>query len=122
MTAPAPDQDLRRTVTCILKDLQSGHGEASDELLPLVYEQLRAIAQQAMNEERAGRWRRGSWPTSEVEWLFVRSAGTQQNLHELPPDTADGDSVGLSTAGIGISVVGLDQGADPRCAILCQYG
>ncbi len=50
---PAP-QDTRRTVTCILNDLQSGRREASDQLLPLVYDQLRAIAQQRMNDERAG--------------------------------------------------------------------
>ena len=54
MNDRAPSPDLRRTVTCILNDLQDGHGEASDQLLPLVYDQLRAIAQQRMNEERAG--------------------------------------------------------------------
>ncbi len=54
MNDRAPSPDLRRTVTCILSDLQAGHGEASDQLLPLVYDQLRAIAQQRMNEERAG--------------------------------------------------------------------
>ena len=54
--APAQprSQDTRRTVTCILNDLQSGRREASDQLLPLVYDQLRAIAQQRMNDERAG--------------------------------------------------------------------
>jgi RNA polymerase sigma factor (TIGR02999 family) len=54
MNDRAPMQDLRRTVTCILNDLQAGQGEASNQLLPLVYDQLRAIAQQRMNEERAG--------------------------------------------------------------------
>ena len=33
---------------------QAGRPEASDQLLPLVYDQLRAIAQQRMNDERAG--------------------------------------------------------------------
>ncbi len=47
-------QHLRRTVTCLLDDLQAGRGEAADQLLPLVYDQLRAIAQKRMNEERAG--------------------------------------------------------------------
>ena len=47
-------QDLRRTVTCLLDDLQGGRDGAADQLLPLVYDQLRAIAQQRMNEERAG--------------------------------------------------------------------
>ncbi len=50
---PAP-QDARRTVTCILNDLQAGRREAADQLLPLVYDHLRAIAQQRMNDERAG--------------------------------------------------------------------
>jgi RNA polymerase sigma factor (TIGR02999 family) len=54
MNDPAPAHDLRRTVTCILNDLRAGHPDASDQLLPLVYDQLRAIAQQRMNEERAG--------------------------------------------------------------------
>ncbi len=54
MNERAPSNDLRRTVTCILNDLQAGRREASDQLLPLVYDQLRAIAQQRMNEERAG--------------------------------------------------------------------
>ena len=51
---PAAPDDARRTVTCILNDLQAGHREAVDQLLPLVYDQLRAIAQQRMSEERAG--------------------------------------------------------------------
>ncbi len=50
----APPGDARRTVTCILHDLQAGHREAANQLLPLVYDQLRAIAQQRMSEERAG--------------------------------------------------------------------
>ena len=54
MTDPIPARDLRRTVTCILSDLQAGRHDASDQLLPLVYDQLRAIAQQRMNDERAG--------------------------------------------------------------------
>ena len=52
--AAARSDDARRTVTCILNELQAGRGQAADELLPLVYDQLRAIAQQRMNEERAG--------------------------------------------------------------------
>ena len=53
-TTPAAAGDLRRTVTCILNDLEAGRREAADQLLPLVYDQLRAIAQQRMNDERAG--------------------------------------------------------------------
>ena len=53
-TTPAAAGDLRRTVTVILNDLEAGRREAADQLLPLVYDQLRAIAQQRMNDERAG--------------------------------------------------------------------
>ena len=46
MSDRAPARDLRRPVTCILNDLQTGRPEASDQLLPLLYDPLRAIAQQ----------------------------------------------------------------------------
>ncbi|MCI0366464.1 MAG: sigma-70 family RNA polymerase sigma factor [Phycisphaerales bacterium] len=41
-------------VTRILSDLAAGRRESAGELLPLVYQQLRAIAQQRMNQERGG--------------------------------------------------------------------
>ncbi len=74
MEEPAPAQDLRRTVTCILSDLQAGRREASDQLLPLVYDQLRAIAQQAMNEERAGHTLQA---TALVHEAYVRLVGNE---------------------------------------------
>ncbi len=69
--AAAP-QELRRTVTCLLDDLQAGRGEAADQLLPLVYDQLRAIAQQRMNEERAGHTLQA---TALVHEVYVRLVG-----------------------------------------------
>ncbi len=74
MNDGAPAQDLRRTVTCILNDLQAGHGEASDQLLPLVYDQLRAIAQQRMNDERAGHTLQA---TALVHEAYMRLVGDQ---------------------------------------------
>ncbi|MHC4140925.1 MAG: sigma-70 family RNA polymerase sigma factor [Planctomycetota bacterium] len=74
MNDPAPAQDLRRTVTCILNDLQAGRPEASDQLLPLVYDQLRAIAQQRMNEERAGHTLQA---TALVHEAYVRLVGDE---------------------------------------------
>ena len=41
-------------VTRILHAVSAGRPNAADELLPLVYQQLRAIAQQRMGEERPG--------------------------------------------------------------------
>ncbi|MCI0364711.1 MAG: sigma-70 family RNA polymerase sigma factor [Phycisphaerales bacterium] len=41
-------------VTQILSDISAGRRESAGVLLPLVYQQLRAIAQQRMNQERTG--------------------------------------------------------------------
>ncbi len=70
-------QDLRRTVTCILNDLQAGRREASNQLLPLVYDQLRAIAQQRMNEERAGHTLQA---TALVHEAYIRLVGDDENV------------------------------------------
>ncbi|MHC4416853.1 MAG: ECF-type sigma factor [Planctomycetota bacterium] len=39
-------------ITLIVREVQSGRRAAADELLPLVYAQLRAVAQQQMGRER----------------------------------------------------------------------
>jgi len=41
-------------VTRILNAMERGDGQASDELLPLVYEELRRLAAQKMSQERPG--------------------------------------------------------------------
>ena len=41
-------------VTRILNAIEGGHGQAADELLPLVYEELRLLAAQKMSQERPG--------------------------------------------------------------------
>ena len=72
--APAVPDDVRHTVTCILNDLQDGRPEAADQLLPLIYDQLRAIAQQRMNEERAGHTLQA---TALVHEAYVRLVGNE---------------------------------------------
>ncbi|MCH7700560.1 MAG: hypothetical protein IID37_02620 [Planctomycetes bacterium] len=53
-TSPAstPDQAGSNNVTRLLHDAEAGDEQAADALLPLVYRQLRAIAQQQMSQER----------------------------------------------------------------------
>jgi RNA polymerase sigma factor (TIGR02999 family) len=42
------------SVTTILKRIQDGESRAADELLPMVYDELRRIARRHMRNERAG--------------------------------------------------------------------
>ena len=41
-------------VTRIINAIQQGDGHASEELLPLVYEELRLLAAQKMSQEKPG--------------------------------------------------------------------
>lgn len=52
MTADTADQQSVATVTRLLNQATSGNAQASAELLPLVYEQLRALAARKMRQER----------------------------------------------------------------------
>ena len=65
----------KNEVTRILGDLRSGHGHAADDLLPLVYQQLRAIAQQNMNNERASHTLEA---TALVHEAYLRLVGDQE--------------------------------------------
>lgn len=47
------DNASRATVTSLLSEARAGSERAADELLPLVYGQLRAMAARAMRQERA---------------------------------------------------------------------
>jgi len=44
----------RYDLTLLLQEAAAGSGDAAERLLPLIYEQLRAIAQQRMSGERSG--------------------------------------------------------------------
>ena len=59
-------------VTRILADLRGGSPRAAEELLPIVYEQLRALARQNMHQERAGHTLQA---TALVHEAFLRLLG-----------------------------------------------
>jgi RNA polymerase sigma factor (TIGR02999 family) len=64
----------RPDVTQILGQLRSGRGDAAGDLLPLIYDQLRAIAQQNMNNERASHTLEA---TALVHEAYLRLVGGQ---------------------------------------------
>ena len=66
--------DNAARVTQILGDLAAGKREASGELLPLVYDQLRRSAQQRMAQERAGHTLSA---TALVHEAYMRLVGDQ---------------------------------------------
>jgi RNA polymerase sigma factor (TIGR02999 family) len=51
---PPPDAPRDTPVTRLLHDASHGNREAFDRLLPLVYDELRRVAQNQMSRERAG--------------------------------------------------------------------
>jgi|SRR5690606_20493180 len=61
-------------VTRILKDLAGGDGQAAEELLPLVYEELRKLAHARMAKERAGLTLE---PTALVHEAYMRVVGSK---------------------------------------------
>lgn len=66
-------------VTQLLGRLRSGDGEALNELLPALYDQLRALARYHLSDERSGHT---LGPTALVHEAYVRLA-RQQRLHPL---------------------------------------
>ncbi len=62
-------------VTRILNAIEAGDASAAEKLLPLVYEQLRAIARQRMAQERAGHTLQA---TALVHEAYLRLLGGQQ--------------------------------------------
>jgi RNA polymerase sigma factor (TIGR02999 family) len=62
-------------VTVIVRDVQSGRRSAADDLLPLVYEQLRAIAEQRMAQERSGHTLQA---TALVHEAYARLIGNEE--------------------------------------------
>jgi len=58
-------------VTCLLQQWQQGDSNALNELMPLVYSQLRAIAGNVMRSERAGHTLR---PTAILHEAYLRMA------------------------------------------------
>src|SRR5213596_2351335 len=66
-------------VTRILEAIQSGDGNAADELLPLVYEELRKLAAHKMANERPGQTLQ---PTALVHEAWLRLVGDETSRFE----------------------------------------
>jgi RNA polymerase sigma factor (TIGR02999 family) len=62
-------------VTMILQRLESGEAKAADELLPLVYEELRRLAGNRLAREKPGQTLQ---PTALVHEAWIRLAGSGQ--------------------------------------------
>jgi hypothetical protein len=61
-----------------------------------------------IGEEAAGERATVAWPEARIRWLFVRVAGTQENLHEVPPLDDGLDFARLRVAHAGVALVGLE--------------
>ncbi len=70
MTRPSPQQ-----VTRILEAISAGDTRAADELLPLVYEELRGMARARMAREKPGQTLQ---PTALVHEVYLRLLGSEQ--------------------------------------------
>lgn len=65
-------------VTRILEAVQRGNSKAGEELLPLVYDELRKVAAQMMARERPGQTLQ---PTALVHEAYLRLIGPEQSEH-----------------------------------------
>ena len=68
-------EDVGTRVTRILGEVQAGNMEAADELLPLVYAELRRLARSRMAREKHAH---SVQPTSLVHQAYLRLLGDQQ--------------------------------------------
>jgi RNA polymerase sigma factor (TIGR02999 family) len=75
--APTPAPESRNDVTRILDAIQAGHTQAAEQLLPLVYEELRRLAAHKMAGEAPGHTLQ---PTALVHEAWLRLVGPH------PPD------------------------------------
>ena len=65
----APMSSSPGEITLLLKDLQQGHPEVAEKLMPLVYQQLRQMAAQQFRHERPGHTLQ---PTALVHEAYLR--------------------------------------------------
>lgn len=72
--SPAPSEDERGLVTQLLAAADGGDPQALDDLFPVVYEDLRRLAQSYLGRERAGHTLQ---PTALVHEAFVRLVGME---------------------------------------------
>ncbi|WP_068140316.1 ECF-type sigma factor [Roseimaritima ulvae] len=67
---------MNRDVTQILSAIENGDRQAANELLPLVYEELRRLASSKMNKERSSQTLQ---PTALVHEAFLRLVGGEDS-------------------------------------------
>ena len=69
---------MSHDVTRLLQQIDSGNANAANELLPLIYDQLRALASQKLRHEQAGQTLQG---TALVHEAYIKLVGgnAQQN-------------------------------------------
>jgi hypothetical protein len=83
-------------VTHILSAIEQGDAHAAEQLLPLVYDELRQLAAQKLAQEpRARRSRRPPWSTTPTcGWSMSRrpSTGTAEAISLPPPPRRCGGS------------------------------
>ena len=65
-------------VTHILSRIEQGDGQAAEQLLPLVYEELRKLAAAKMAQEKPGQTLQA---TALVHEAYIRLVGVQQAQH-----------------------------------------
>jgi RNA polymerase sigma factor (TIGR02999 family) len=65
-------------VTRILSEIEQGHPQASEQLLPLVYNELRQLAAQRMAQEKPGQTLQA---TALVHEAYLRLVDTQKKPH-----------------------------------------
>lgn len=73
-----PDIICTAAVTRLLREAGAGHAQASADLLPLVYEQLRALAARKMRQEQPDRTLQATALVHEAYLRLVDGAGVQQ--------------------------------------------
>ena len=66
---PEPDVQTRERATTLLRTFAGGDAHAADELTPMLYDQLRALAGSVMAQERASHTLQ---PTALVHEAYVR--------------------------------------------------
>ena len=68
--------DMDSDVTRILKAIKAGSGEATDELLPIVYSELRELAAKKLRNEASGNTLQ---PTALVHEAYLRLIGSESD-------------------------------------------
>jgi hypothetical protein len=65
-------------VTCILSAIERGDPQAADQLLPLVYDELRKLAAQRLTHEKPGQTLQ---PTALVHEAYIRLVDDAKSQH-----------------------------------------